>query len=301
MFVGLTALIATTAALALPLLPAHGIAVAQPGGIALYDVGGRRLARLDGYRFTTEYMLNVGLPRFRDAAGRRWQLDVRTHRLVRAETGLPLAGGTTIAFVKRQWVVRRGGRVLMRMLPRREFPYLDEDRTVVSTVRRTLDLTTGKPLKVSKGCVLASRRVPRWLLLCGGRTYGTLLPTSVERLVDGRRQRIVGPPYRNPTGRPAGYWVYVRAAGASRLLAQWSGECEAPSAFVVANGKLRVLGRRSDESVALGWSGSRPIVHFPQGLCGGTFHGAPGVYTLGGAKPRLLVPTTRGDRVAFWD
>jgi hypothetical protein len=293
------ALIATTAALALPPLPAQGIAVAKPGGVTLLDTQGRRLAQLDGYRFVTEYVLNSELPRLRDRAGRRWQLDVRAHRLVPAERGLPLAAGATIAFVKRTWVVRRGDRVLMRMLPRREFPYFDEDRAVVSTVRRTLDLATGKPVAIPKGCVLASRRTPRWILLCGRSTYGTLLPTSIERLVEDRRQRIAGPAFTNSAG-PAGYWVYVRAGASGRLLAQWSGECESPAGFVVANGRRQPLGAASVESVALGWSDGRALVHFPQGVCGGTFHGSPGVYGLGARKPVLLVPTTRHDRVAYW-
>jgi hypothetical protein len=296
---GVTALIATVAALALPPLPSQGFAVARPEGVTLYDSGGRELAQLAGYRFVTEYVLNSELPRLRDSAGRRWRLDVRAHRLVRAERGLPLAGGATITFVKRRWVVRRGNRVLMQMLPRREFPYLDEDLRVVSTVRRALDLATGKPLVLPKGCVLASRRVPNWILLCGRRTYGTLLPTSIERLVDGRRQRIAGPAFTNPSG-PAGYWVYVRAGSRGRLLAQWSGECESPAAFVIANGKRRPLGASSTESVALGWSDGRALVHFPTGVCGGTFHGGPGVYALAAVKPSRLVATTGQDRVAYW-
>ena len=292
-------MIATVTALALPPLPAQGIAVSSASGTMLYDVQGRRLAELSGYRFVTEYILNYELPRFRDRSGRRWWLDVGKRRFVRAEAGLPLAAGRTIAFVNRTWVVRRGGRVAMRMLPRKEFPYLDEGRTAVSTLRRTIDLATGKRLAIPKGCVLASRRAPRWILLCGKRTYGTLLPSSIEQLVDGRRRRITGPAHTNAMG-PAGYWVYVRV-GRARLLAQWSGECESPSAFMLAGRKLRGLGAESDESFALGWTrDGRAIVNFPQGACGGTFRSGPGVYALENGKARRLVATTRLQRVAFW-
>lgn len=310
---GLAALIATTAALAapsaLPPLPRQGLAVSNGTRVTLFDLRGRRVARLEGYRFVTEYVLNGGLPRLRDGAGRRWQLDVGRHRLVRADAGLPLAAGATIAFTKRVWVVRRRGRVLLRMLPRKEFPYFDEDRAVVSTVRRTVELATGRVLRIPRGCVLASRRAPRWILLCGRATYGTLLPTSIEELVGGRRRRIAEPAFTNPRG-PAGYWVYVRVApGGRSLLAQWSGECESPAAFLIsrANDKLRPVGARTragaPESVAVGWTqDGRPLVRFTAGVCAGGFPGGPGIYSLErNGTARLVVPlNSRTEGVAFW-
>jgi hypothetical protein len=295
---GVIALVASAAALAgppaLPPLPAQGLAVTDPRGITLLDLRGRRLARLGGHRFVVEYVHGAGLPRLRDVAGRQWRLDVRAHRLVRAEEGFPLAAGATLTFSRRTWIVRRGKRVLLRI--RRELPSLDEDRTVVSTVRRTIDLATGRTLPVPRGCALASRRAPRWILLCGG-----VLPSSIEELVDGRRRRLAGPPYANPRG-PGGYWQYVRVApDGRRILAQWSGECESPAAFFVTAGKWLEAGAKSDESIVLGWSrAGRAVVYFPQGLCGGTFHAGPGVYALGRGKPQRLVPTTRMQSVALW-
>jgi hypothetical protein len=295
---GVIALVASAAALAgppaLPPLPAQGLAVTDPRGITLVDLRGRRVARLAGYKFVTEYLQSPGLPRLRDLGGRRWQLNVRMHRLVRAEGGLGLAGGSTVAFARGTWILRRGERVLLRL--RHRLPYFDEDRTAVSTGRRTVDLATGRRLAVPSGCVLASRRAPRWILLCDGE-----LPTSIEELVDGVSRILAGPAYKNAQGA-AGYWQYVRVApDGRRLLAQWSGECESPSAFFVTAGKWLAAGDKSLESFALGWSrDGRALVYFPQGLCGGTFHGGPGVYALGRGKPQRLVAVTRMQAVAFW-
>ena len=84
------------------------------------------------------------------------------------------------------------------------------------------------------------------------------------------------------------------------LLAQWSGECEIPHAFVLpaGGGPLRpVTGERdwrtSPESVALGWlADGRARVRLLEGLCG---HGArrPGIYAIDPrtAEATLLDPS----------
>jgi hypothetical protein len=310
----LSALIATTAALAgpltLPPLPSRGIAVATRGGITLLDVRGRDVARLEGYRFVTEYVINSGLPRLRDAAGQRWRLDVARHRLVRARAALPLVGGATLSFGRRTWTVRRGGRTVMRMRVGQEFPFLDEDRAVVSTVRRGLDLPTGRALNIPRGCVLASRRAPAWILLCGHSAYGSLTPTSIEELVGGRRRRIVGPAFVYQ-GRAAGHWQFVRVApGGRSLLAQWSGECESPAAFLIsrADDKLRPVGahtkKDAPESEVVGWTtDGRPLIHFTAGVCANGFHGGPGIYSLerSGTARLVVALDPRKDGYAFWD
>jgi hypothetical protein len=301
---GFAALFATTAALAgppaLPPLPARGIAVSTRGGITLLDVRGRRLAGLEGYTFAPEPLIQYGFPRLRDRAWHRWRLDVDVHRLVRDEGGLPLAGGARLSRNGRTWVVRRRAGVVMRMRFPKETPFLDEDRAVVSTVRRAVDVRTGRPVGVPRRCVLASRRAPRWILLCGRPEYGSITPTSIEQLVAGKRERLAGPAYVYQ-GRAAGHWQYVRAAPDGRLLAQWSGECESPAAFLVTAAGARGFGARSDESIALGWlTDGRALVYFPRGLCGGTFRAHPGVYVVGGDQPRLIVATRLRDSVALW-
>jgi hypothetical protein len=293
----------------LPQLPTQGLLVATPGGVNVLNVNGRTLARLEGLRFEPEYVLNSGVPRLRDRQGRLWSLDIRRHRLVRARGGLPLAGGSTLLFGRRAkaWLVLRDGRIVLRMTVGEEFPFLSEDRDVVSTGRRAMDLRTRGFLGVPRGCVLPSRRVVSWILLCGRTEHGTVLPTSIETVVGGRRRRIAGPAATSLTG-PAGYWTFVRVSpDRLTLLAQWSGECESPAAFVVSRDrKLRPAGgpslSRAPESRALGWTrAGRELVSFDEGPCAGSSRGVPGVYALDRSRtPRLVVATKPRQRVAFW-
>ena len=50
-------------------------------------------------------------------------------------------------------------------------------------------------------------------------------------------------------------------------------------------------------SIALGRTA---LVHFPRGVCGGTYHGGPGVYAVTGMQVRLVVATKPKQQVAFW-
>jgi hypothetical protein len=189
----------------------------------------------------------------------------------------------------------------------REFPFLSEDRDVVSTGSRALDLRMRRFVRVPRGCIVASGRAVHWVLLCGRIEHGTVLPTTVEELVAGRRERLAGPAHVAARG-PAGYWVYARIAPDRRtLLVQWSGECESPTAFLIKRDRrLRPVGsatkRAAPESRALGWSPTgRPIVDFPAAACGAGYHRGPGVYALDpDGTPRLIVRTKLGERVAFW-
>jgi hypothetical protein len=119
---GITALIGIVAAAAAltsphPPLPAQGLVLSDGAGITFIDLRGRRLGHVDGMRFATEYALSSGVPRFRDGHGRLWSLDVRGHRLIPAEGGLPLARDTTLLFARRAkaWLVLRRGRIALRM------------------------------------------------------------------------------------------------------------------------------------------------------------------------------------------
>ena len=138
--------------------------------------------------------------------------------------------------------------------------------------------------------------------------HGTVLPTTVDELVGGRRKRLAGPADVAARG-PAGYWVYARVApDRHTLLVQWSGECESPAAFVIGRDRtLRPVGaatrRGAPESRALGWSPSgRAIVSFPRGVCAGGHRGGPGVYSVDskGTTTRLVLRTNARQQVAFW-
>jgi hypothetical protein len=223
--------------------------------------------------------------------------------------GLPLAGDATLPFARRAraWLVLRRGRIALRMPVGREFPFLSEDRDVVSTGTRALDLRTQRFVRIPRGCIVASRRPVHWVLLCGRIEHGTVLPTSVEELVGARRRRLAGPAAVGDRG-PAGYWIYARVAPDRRtLLVQWSGECESPTAFVITRDRrLRPVGaptrRAAPESRAMGWSPTgRPVVSFPAGVCGSGYHGGRGVYSLDtNGTPRLSRRTKLRQQVAFW-
>jgi hypothetical protein len=82
----------------------------------------------------------------------------------------------------------------------------------------------------------------------------------------GRRLRVTGParvalagipaqPIKN--ARPAGFWVHERifvSPDGRTLLAQWSGECEGQSTYLVATSGGRPRSIFISESSALGWS-----------------------------------------------
>ncbi len=294
----------------LPALPPQGLVLAEAGGVTFVDLTGKRLGRVDGLRFAWEDTnVAAGLPRFRDRAGNLWQLDLQRQRLVHAQTGTPLAGGATLAFRRQSqtWIVRSAGRLILRMRIGRESPFLSEDRDVVSTARRALDLLSLRFVDLPRGCSVASRRARHWILLCGRIASGALVPTSIEELVNGRRRLIAGPPVRRgPDGRVHGHWVYAMVSPERRrLLAQWSGECEIPTAFVVEDRRVRPFGAASyagsPESSAVGWlRNGTAVIHFPVGACGGSMR-TPGAYLIPRlGKPRLLVATRRLTSVAMW-
>jgi hypothetical protein len=135
------------------------------------------------------------------------------------------------------------------------------------------------------------------LLLCS--TGPNALPNTIRRrgsaLVQG-----AAPGARVVKGRADGYWrdAWLSPDGRT-VLAQWSGECESPTAFLrgSSGGRARPVGggvtiADAPESTALGWTAAgRAIVSLPSGGCGKAF-ARPGVYLVTPAgKPvrRILV------------
>lgn len=107
-------------------------------------------------------------------------------------------------------------------------------------------------------------------------------------------------------GRVAGRWTYVLDGPAGVALAQWSGECESPTAFWVAGedivslvtGKAELSG---PESIALGWGrDGAAYAHLGEGLCGSRAD-PPGIYVFEApGHGRLLYPTPPRARVDMW-
>jgi hypothetical protein len=96
---------------------------------------------------------------------------------------------------------------------------------------------------------------------------------------------------------PAGHWRFaLLSPDGDRILAQWSGECEVPTAYVVTlqgGPPVPITGGRPDvpESFALGWSrGGRALVVLPYGPCG-SGSGLPGVYAFDASGVAALIST----------
>jgi hypothetical protein len=114
-----------------------------------------------------------------------------------------------------------------------------------------------------------------------------------------RGSRVEGHP-----GQRDGFWAYaLPSPDGSRLLAQWSGECEVPNAFFIDGNRVVTvdgydhLGPASD-SWALGWTrDGRAVVTLAGGACSSRFP-RPGVYLLDGpGEGELLIPGTHAARM----
>jgi len=108
-----------------------------------------------------------------------------------------------------------------------------------------------------------------------------------------RRRARHGPPRIAPRPRGVGHWVWAeRAPSGGATLAQWSGECEIPVAYLVVDGKLQSFG---PETVALGFlSTGDAVVHFKSLGC--VEHGRSGIYEA--QTPRKLNRLLRTPRFA---
>lgn len=97
-----------------------------------------------------------------------------------------------------------------------------------------------------------------------------------------------------------GWWVYaLPSPDGSRLLAQWSGECEVPHAFfidgrsVITVDGFERIGPAAD-SWALGWTrDGRAVVSLSGGACSTAFS-RPGVYLVSGPGDGELLVGTEG-------
>jgi hypothetical protein len=102
---------------------------------------------------------------------------------------------------------------------------------------------------------------------CGG--LDGEAPEIVAIESNGVHQRIAGP--ADPEHPDVGHWRFgLPSPDGKWVLAQWSGECEVPSAFAVevSTGRVELLGVEGTESRALGWApDGRAIVGVSGGPC----------------------------------
>jgi hypothetical protein len=131
---------------------------------------------------------------------------------------------------------------------------------------------------------------------------------------EGNVEILAYAPPRDPawTTDTSGHWRWAKPSpDGTQVLAQWSGECEAPNGFLLGDpNDPRALGLPSDgfwadavSSFALGWTDDGQILaQFDHGLCG---IGAdqPGIYemTAGAAEGELLIALgSESESGALW-
>ena len=280
-------------------IPDRGIAIETRRGVRLLDARGRTIGLLRGYR-----MGSLGIPgrrAVRLVAPRGGAFDLGTGALVPAAArGFRLRGGHTVSFARGRWTLRRGARTVSRFATRTHLE-LDDRASVLTAIdahgrSRAFDLASGRGRTVARGCRVGAVRAAAALELCGY-PYGRGVSTIVE-VARGSR-RVLAPPARRRGGRPAGYWrsVVVDDAG-GRTLAQWSGECEIPIAYVGRVGGDRFVPIAPDVATIVLGLLDRPLVVLPKGACGAAAR-RPGVYALGRSLA-FLAPVARGERVEIW-
>jgi hypothetical protein len=149
------------------------------------------------------------------------------------------------------------------------------------------------------GAVLVRRGNETFVLDAAG---STLRPVEHERakrlhVADDEAIEIPTPPGMIVDGRPSGHWRFaLLSPDGNRILAQWSGECEVPIAYLVtlqSGPAVPVTGESSNvlESFALGWTrGDRALIWLPAGACvSGAWQ--PGVYAFDASGQASLVTT----------
>jgi hypothetical protein len=153
----------------------------------------------------------------------------------------------------------------------------------------------GRPLANLRGYDLAlDQAAPHVAVLRNGR--GALYSFDGRRL----RRRALRGGVRVAAPKPPGigHWVWSeRSPRGDALLAQWSGECEIPVAYLVVNGRLHSYG---PETVALGWLPTgEAVVHFRPLGCAGS--GRSGIYaSVSTRKLNLLLRTPRFAQYLMW-
>ena len=136
----------------------------------------------------------------------------------------------------------------------------------------------------------------RSVAICGS---GSGPPDRIDVADSGGVRTLIRSPSTGTLAAPRGHWrAALLSPDGGRVLAQWSGECEIPTAYFVdtATGAARpVTGERDERtpdppnSIALAWADDRTaLVVLPEGACGLGTQPA-GLYAVAdGQSPRLI-------------
>jgi hypothetical protein len=107
--------------------------------------------------------------------------------------------------------------------------------------------------------------------------------------------RLAGPATPAQHSLPSGFWVPERifaSPDGKTLLAQWSGECESQSTYLVSttSGEVRSILDPAAESTALGWTkDGRAEIKVPRSICGASGASVPGIYAVDRASLKLML------------
>jgi len=167
----------------------------------------------------------------------------------------------------------------------------DWDAAFGATVKGSFFVTqtAAAHLRASHGCIVMIEDVaayqpwPSFAAHCAAKAAQAMLTRVLARAPD-----------------KVGHWVWAeRAPFGPAILAQWSGECEVPVAYLASQGRLHPFG---GESVALGWLPTgEAVIHFPNGPCAFGWSPVRGIYAaLGTTKLRLLLRTKRFAQYLMW-
>lgn len=284
-----------------PALPPTGLAVQTGDGVTLIDLHGRVLRSLPGFSFRAVAVERPGQIELRDSAGSWYEL--RSGSLLRRRSAaISLPGGYALRF-SGHWALLRHGEVVEQI---KRFTHLELDSSgailsltpLPARVGATTapDLRTGTIERLPRGCRVGARLGSVEYQLCGY-PYLRSQHSSIVRANESGRRTLVGPAQRRPQPpTPAGSWQSITPSPDGRsLLAQWSGECETPTAYRIdiPSGRLTILGHGQKgemvESHALGWNGNEAIASLPHSVCISSTE-TPGIYAFNGAKQRLIYP-----------
>jgi len=139
--------------------------------------------------------------------------------------------------------------------------------------------------------------------------HGLIVPVGADRAKavmydEGAEPSLPPPIAKGHDGKSAGHWRYADESPSGATLAQWSGECEVPTAYWISeDGTARIVTGESDaskapESLALGWTANgRAVVLLPTGTCGSSVE-SPGVYLYSSPGVGRLVYRTEERSVA---
>jgi hypothetical protein len=304
----------------LPKLPDTGLAVQVGDSVVLVRLDGFVIGRLDGYAIDRSRSQAAPGPLVLvDRSARRLLLEPRRHRVAPMASGVrvPLAYGAQL--VQRRagegWQVVRRGIVVLR-IPRGGVPVVSAARDVVTSQalaaargdrRKAVDLRTGRLRTLPRGCVVGARAGERWFLLClkpePAVPSSAYLPRVVAQLGPHGWRGLLGPPFA-ATGAapPTGYYRTISVSpDGTRLLAQWAGECDRPTALLLDSDGTHAATVGTGASEALGFlPGGDPLVAFSAQACAAPGP-APGVYRVHGERRSLVyLLTRRVSAVALW-